>query len=261
MIERETDRMKVILINGSPRLEHSSTLQLARAFLTGWDSAEKLEIEEVAVQQLDFKSCLGCLSCWKRTPGKCVQNDAATEWIEKVVQADAVVWSFPLYFYSLPGKLKMFLDRQCCTLRPNFLPRSDFPEAGFHGDRVDRSQQKILVFGTCGHFSGNANFAAVKSTFDLIYGEERWMPFFFGEGEMMQLPWLKEQAEQLIGLVKKAGEEYGRTGAVSDETRNGMETPLIPSREEFEKQARSYYEHMEAKAAKRAAEAANAAQQ
>ncbi len=260
-MERETDRMKVVLINGSPHLENSSTLRLARAFLEGWGCVAELETEELAVQRLDFSPCVGCLTCWKRTPGKCVQNDAATEWIEKVVHADAVVWSFPLYFYSMPGKLKMFLDRQCCTLRPNFLARSDFPDAGLHGDRVDRSRQKILVFGTCGHFSGNANFSAVRSTFDLVFGEGRWVPFFFGEGEMMQLPWLKEQTEQLVELVKKAGEEYGRTGAVSDEIRAGMEIPVIPDRNAFETQARSYYEHLEAKAAKRAAEEVKTAQQ
>lgn len=245
--------MKVVLVNGSPRLEKSATLRLTHAFLEGWSSAADLEIEEVAVHQLDFRPCAGCLTCWKRTPGKCIHNDEATAWIEKAIRADVLVWSFPLFFSGMPGKLKMFLDRQCCTLRPNFLARTDFPEVGFHGDRVDRSRQKMLVFGTCGHYSGNANFAAVKCMFDLIYGEGRYTPFFFGEGEMMQLPWLQEQFEKLVAAVKEAGEEFGRTGAVSDGTRAKMEVPVIPDREAFETQGRSYYAHMEEKAAQRAA--------
>ncbi|MBO5557098.1 MAG: flavodoxin family protein [Oscillospiraceae bacterium] len=248
--------MKILVLNGSPRLEQSSTLRLTLAFLEGYSSVIDSEIEFLPVHRLDFNPCLGCLTCWKRTPGRCVHRDDATEWIEKVVHADMVVWSFPLFYSGMPGKLKMFLDRQCCTLRPNFLSREDYPEAGLHGDRVDRSGQQVLVFGTCGHFNGNANFSALRCTLDYAFGEGRYTPFFFGEGEMMQLPWLKEQTEALVDVVKAAGVEFGRTGAVSAETRAKMEVPLIPDRETFETQARSYYAHCEDKAARRAAEAA-----
>ena len=46
--------------------------------------------------------------------------------IQKYVGADAVIWSFPLYYFGMPSKLKAFLDR---TLPIN-LPFIELSESG-----------------------------------------------------------------------------------------------------------------------------------
>ncbi|HOJ76757.1 MAG TPA: NAD(P)H-dependent oxidoreductase [Bacillota bacterium] len=32
--------------------------------------------------------------------------------IDKLLKSDVIVWSFPLYFYSIPSRLKALIDRQ-----------------------------------------------------------------------------------------------------------------------------------------------------
>ena len=63
-----------------------------------------------------------CLNCWKRTPGKCFRDDDMAAAIESYVTADLVVWSFPLYYYALPGQLKCFLDARCRSTAPHVRP-------------------------------------------------------------------------------------------------------------------------------------------
>lgn len=38
-------------------------------------------------------------------------HDDMQEIIERILQADVVIWSFPLYYFGLPGPLKNLIDR------------------------------------------------------------------------------------------------------------------------------------------------------
>ena len=138
-------KKKVLLINGSPKVERSNSLRLARAFIEGLSKVHELEIDEVVISKLEIKGCVGCLNCWKRTPGQCIHKDEMSTWIDKIVTADIMIWSFPLYYYSLPGKLKMFLDRQCCTNKPEIKDRTDGIGNGSHSFRHDRSHQRHVL--------------------------------------------------------------------------------------------------------------------
>ena len=103
--------MNILVINGSPRMERSNSLRMTRAFLEGLAKTCDTQVEELTVAKMHIEPCLGCLNCWKRTPGKCFRDDDMAAAIESYVTADLVVWSFPLYYYALPGQLKCFLDR------------------------------------------------------------------------------------------------------------------------------------------------------
>ena len=64
--------MKVLVINGSPKVENSNTMYLTRAFLEG---ADWKDVETVNIASIDIKPCLGCFACWNKTPGKCIIED------------------------------------------------------------------------------------------------------------------------------------------------------------------------------------------
>ena len=55
--------MKILLINGSPKMERSNSLRLTRAFLEGWSQVEELDVEEIVVEKMEITSCQGCLNC------------------------------------------------------------------------------------------------------------------------------------------------------------------------------------------------------
>ena len=109
--------MKILAINGSPKGKRSNTWRLTCAFLEGITVKEEssgsspTEIETFNIGSLNIKPCLGCFSCWSKTPGECCIHDDMQGVIDKILWADVVVWSFPLYYFGLPGQLKTLIDR------------------------------------------------------------------------------------------------------------------------------------------------------
>ena len=53
--------MKVLILNGSPKVSRSNTLNITKAFVSGFPS--DTEVELVDIYKSDIKPCLGCFSC------------------------------------------------------------------------------------------------------------------------------------------------------------------------------------------------------
>lgn len=99
--------MKVLLINGSPRLNGNTSLalnELKKVF-----EAEGVETETVQVGTDPIRGCIACNACFKT--GKCVYNDAVNIVAEKFEKCDGIVVASPVYYASANGTLISFLDR------------------------------------------------------------------------------------------------------------------------------------------------------
>ncbi|MFW9835764.1 MAG: flavodoxin family protein, partial [Candidatus Thorarchaeota archaeon] len=60
--------MKVLALNGSPRMKTSSTYHMLKPLLEGMEGAGA-ETELIHIRELDLEFCIGCYTCWVRTPG------------------------------------------------------------------------------------------------------------------------------------------------------------------------------------------------
>ena len=69
-------------------------------------------VEILPVYNLRLQPCRGCFACWSATPGACSIRDDMAGVMEKLLAADVVIWSFPLYYFGLPSGLKALMDRQ-----------------------------------------------------------------------------------------------------------------------------------------------------
>lgn len=58
-----------------------------------------------------MKDCIGCWSCWWKTPGKCALNDDAFRLYKDYINSDEVVILFHTANGFIDGKGKTFLDR------------------------------------------------------------------------------------------------------------------------------------------------------
>lgn len=135
--------MNVLVINGSPKGERSNSYQLAKAFLDGLrDGGDSISAKTLTVSQMDIRPCLGCFSCWSKTPGQCCIRDGMSQVIEDMLWADVTVWSFPLYYFSVPGPLKNLIDRQLPTLLPFMAEDGGENGCGSHPARYDMSGKK-----------------------------------------------------------------------------------------------------------------------
>ncbi len=221
--------MRILIINGSPKGERSNTLRLTRAFLEGLGSGH--EIREAAVSRLELKPCLGCFSCWNKTPGKCCLSDDMAGVLEQMLWADLTIWSFPLYYFGMPGPLKTLMDRQL----PMSMPFMTGDTAGGHPSRYDLSGKRTVVISTCGFYTAGANYDSVRAMFDRLLGKGQYEALFCGQGELFRVKELSQRTGEYLGLVKKAGAEYA-AGAITAQTRRELEQLLYP-REVFEAMA------------------------
>jgi len=224
--------MKILIINGSPKGDSSNTLKLTKAFVEGMGDHE---IKEITVSKLNISACKGCFSCWGKSPGKCIIDDDMTQVIEDELWADIILWSFPLYYFSVPGSLKNLIDRQLPMVLPFMTEREDGIGAGAHPARYDMSGKRHVLISTCGFYSAEKNYDSVKSMFDYILGKGNYETIFCGQGELFRIPELKGRTDEYLHIVRKAGKEYISSG-ISNTTREKIKELLYP-KEAFEEMA------------------------
>lgn len=99
--------MKVLMINGSPRVGGNTAIALREM--------EKVFVKngiEVETMQIGNKAIRGCIACGTcATKGQCVFDDAVNEAAPKFTEADGLVIASPVYYASANGTLVSFLDR------------------------------------------------------------------------------------------------------------------------------------------------------
>ena len=99
--------MKVLLINGSPRVHGNTAFalnQMAEVF-----ADQGIETELIQVGKEAIRGCIACGSCYKTS--KCVFDDLVNEVAPKFEEADGIVLGSPVYYASANATLIAFLDR------------------------------------------------------------------------------------------------------------------------------------------------------
>ena len=99
--------MKVLIINGSPRI--GGNIDIAIAEMEKIFAQEGVECESVRVGNKDIRGCIACNSCGEK--GRCVFDDAVNELATKFQEADGLVVASPVYYASANATLIACLDR------------------------------------------------------------------------------------------------------------------------------------------------------
>ncbi len=99
--------MKVLLINGSPRVGGNTAVALAE--MEAVFAKNGIETETVQVGGKDIRGCVACFQCVKT--GKCAIDDIVNEIASKVEQCDGLVLGSPVYYAAANSTLTALLDR------------------------------------------------------------------------------------------------------------------------------------------------------
>ena len=105
--------MKILGIAGSPRNGNSEWMIKK---LLDTIAKSGVETELILLRKLDIKGCNGCLACevgGRKRKGICRIQDDMNHIYPKLLEADGLVLSTPVYFELLSGLLKNFMDRTC----------------------------------------------------------------------------------------------------------------------------------------------------
>jgi multimeric flavodoxin WrbA len=100
--------MKILAIHGSPRTLRSTTRQLTQHVLEGAAEAGA-ETEIVDLCDLRITPCTACEGC--AFNGICVYEDDMPALVERMKEADGIIFASPVYIDNVSGQMKVFFDR------------------------------------------------------------------------------------------------------------------------------------------------------
>lgn len=214
--------MKILVLNGSPKIK-SDTMRMTKSFLDGFSENTECEITIIDVIKKNIKPCTGCFMCWKNGDGKCVQKDDQNEILSKILESDVILWSFPLYCYSMPSHLKAVVDRLIPLCRLTIREENGRIS---HELLFDLSRKKYIVFSGSGFPNWEGNFEGLRLQMINNFGNP--IMVFVPETPLLNIPEAAPVAQMLLEKFRLAGEEFARTDTLLPETICALETPMIP---------------------------------
>ncbi len=215
--------MKILVLNGSPKREHSDTMHITHAFLDGMNEAAPQEVHTIHVIDKHIEYCTGCFSCM-RNGGTCVHDDDMREILNEILASDLLVWSFPLYCYGIPAPLKALLDR---TLPLSSMAMQKVGERYEHVEQADFSHLRYLMICGCGFPNSRHNFEPAVAQFRLCFPGGNTI-ITVPESPMFNALEAAVVTEPRLSLVRQAGKQYAKTGEIDSALLDEICSPMIP---------------------------------
>jgi len=222
--------IKVLVINGSPRMEKGYTALLLDPFIQGMKEAGA-EVELFYAHKMEIGHCTGEMYCWYEKPGACYIQDDMQVLYPKLWECDILVIATPVYI-PLPARMQCILKRLCPLIKPLLETREGRTRARFH---EDVKIQRIALVSTGGWWELE-NFATVVGILK-EFAETAGVQFAGAVLRPHALLLKKKgritrEGETVLNAVKKAGHELVIEGKMRKETLATISYPLI-SREEL----------------------------
>lgn len=104
--------MKVLALNGSPRKERNTAILLNHA-LEG-SASQGADTELIHLYDFNYRGCVSCFACKikdGKSYGKCIVKDDLTSILEKIEEADAIVFGSPVYVGAATSAMRSLLER------------------------------------------------------------------------------------------------------------------------------------------------------
>ncbi|MFH1719815.1 MAG: flavodoxin family protein [Planctomycetota bacterium] len=130
---------KVLGISTSPRSKGNSDLLLREA-LAGAESAGA-RVEYVHLPDYRIGPCIECNACYKT--GECAVRDDYQELMEKILDADGLIFATPIFFMSVCAQAKSLIDRGQCLWARRYILKKEIVPSG-----RDRRAMVIAVGGS-----------------------------------------------------------------------------------------------------------------
>lgn len=111
--------MKALILDGSTEKDEIS--ENVTRDLLDYLHLKDYEVRSRILRDEKIAGCLGCFTCWVKTPGECIIKDAGYDLPNQVMHSDMVVLITPITFGMYSSELKKALDRfPCPVLLPFF---------------------------------------------------------------------------------------------------------------------------------------------
>ena len=216
--------MKILSINSSPRTGGESKTELMLNQLVEGMQEAGAEVEVINLREKKIKNCIGCFTCWTKTPGTCIHKDDMTnEIFPKLLASDLVVYATPLYYHFVNGAMSTFMERTLPAAQPFFERRE--------GKTVHPLRNRIpatVILSVCGfpeesEFDALSEFLHSTRHSDVTISAE----IYRAAAESLTNPFLKEKADDILEATKLAGKELVESMKISPDTMERIRQPLV----------------------------------
>ncbi len=151
---------QVLILSGSPRKGGNSDL-LCNEFMKGaLESGNK--VDKIILAEKKYSPCRACYFC-KTHNGECVYKDDMAEILQAMIDADVLVLSSPVYFYSIAAQLKAAIDRTVARWL-------EVKDKEFYYIMTAADEDKASMETTLACFRGYADCVEGSKEMGVIYG-------------------------------------------------------------------------------------------
>jgi putative sterol carrier protein/putative NADPH-quinone reductase len=230
--QRKENTMKVLAINSSPRGEGQSKTELMLNHLVKGMREAGADVEVVELRKKKVNNCIGCFTCWTKTPGMCIHKDDMTnELFPKWLESDLVVYATPLYHYTVNAAMKAFIERTLPVLQPFFEDRE-----GRTSHPLRKELPKAIFLSVAG-FPEDTVFDQLSSWVNFIFGRSDRLvaEIYRPAAESMNMPVFKEKAGDIFDATTQAGREIVESMKISPEIMARITQDFIEDKEAFAK--------------------------
>jgi len=217
--------MRVFAVNSSPRKEGQSKTELMLNHLVEGMREAGAEVETVNLREKNIKNCIGCFTCWTKTPGRCVHKDDMTKEIyPKLLEADLVVLATPLYYHFMNGAMSTFRERTLPAAQPFF-------KQGDDGKTYHPLRHKIpasVWLSVCG-FPEESEFDALSDYLNRTRHKDEKIvaEIYRSSAEALTNPIYAEKAGDILEATTQAGRELVESMEVSPVTMARIKQPMM----------------------------------
>jgi hypothetical protein len=222
--------MKVLALNSSPRTGGESKTELMLNHLVSGMREGGADVEVVELRKKSIKHCIGCFTCWTKTPGECIhKDDMGLELFRKWLEADLAVYATPLYHFTVNARMKIFIERTLPALQPFFYQKEGLT---FHPWRKEPPKS---VFLSVAGFPEMSVFDQLTSWVKFIYGRREGLvaEIYRPGAEMLGNPQYKDKAGEILEAIAKAGRELAQSMTISPETLARVTQDILEDKEVF----------------------------
>lgn len=223
--------LRVLAVNGSPRMKKGLTQLLLDAFLQGITEA-CAHVETFHTSRLNIKPCAcGKLYCWNDMPGECCVQDDMQTLYPKLKTSDILILATPVYI-PLPGDMQHFINRLCPLLDPTLQVRGGRTRARM---REGVHISKIVLVATSGWWEIENMDTVLRIVRELA--EDASVEFAGAllrphSSAMRIAGKITPDGQSVLSAAHTAGSDLIRSGAMNPETLSAVSHPLV-SLEDF----------------------------
>lgn len=191
--------MKVLMLNGSPRVKGNTALGLKEMEKVFND--EGIETKTLQIGARNIRGCIACMKC--KETGKCVFDDIVNKTAPLFEEADGLVVGVPVYFGSANSTMMAYLTRL------------------FYSVPFDKTMKVGAAFGVARRGGISATYDEINKFFAIsgmpmasgqywngLHGREMGEAAEDAEG-LQQMRVLARNMSFLIKAIADAKEKYG----------------------------------------------------